>query len=53
MTLTLLGAYAFFCVVIGIALGYYNEGGWVVVAFLVAGVVALQVGFFAGLVLRG
>jgi hypothetical protein len=53
MTLFLLGTYAFFCVVIGAALGFNGESWWAAAAFVAAGLVAIQAGFFLGLVLRG
>jgi hypothetical protein len=49
----LLGCYAVFCVVIGGALGYNSESVWILLVFIVAGVVGFQVGFFAGLLIQG
>jgi hypothetical protein len=48
----LLGWYAFFCLVIGLALGYHEERVWLLGVFIVAGVLCLQLGFFAALLLR-
>lgn len=53
MTYPLLAIYAFFCLMTGIAIGFNEEKIWVLVAFLVSGLVAIQVGFFVALLLRG
>jgi hypothetical protein len=52
MIYPLLCCYAFFCVVIGAALGFYNESVWLILAFIVANIFCIQIGFFLALMLR-
>jgi L-cystine uptake protein TcyP (sodium:dicarboxylate symporter family) len=53
VTYFLLGAYAISCALVGLVLGFNGERIWLLAAFIVASVVAIQVGFFVALLLRG
>jgi hypothetical protein len=53
MTYPLLACYAFFCAVIGAALGHNAESAWLMAAFVVVGVIFFQVGFVAAIFLKG